>query len=91
MSEILLLRIEKLQNNCNDWGNDMKNHMFLQTSAELLALAGHITFKMKAIFLYCLNKIILTTNQIFHVFSIYHLRKIVSIFKYMQRINFYDF
>ena len=28
MSAVLLLRIEKLQNNCNDWGNDMKNHMF---------------------------------------------------------------
>ena len=26
----------------NGWGDDMKNHMLLKTTAELLALAGHI-------------------------------------------------
>ena len=32
------------QQDQNDWGDDMKNHMFLKTPAESLALAGHITF-----------------------------------------------
>ena len=45
MKSKLRSRVEK-QNDRNDWGDDMKNHMFLKTPAELLALTGQITFKV---------------------------------------------
>ena len=51
------------QNDQNGWGDDMKNHMFLKTPAESLALAGHITFNEKA------RKLILTsTNNLYRNF-----------------------
>ena len=58
----------------------MKNHLFLKTPAELLALAGHITFKFHDMYK-------LLDQVLFGSSSVWFLSKILSIILFMANLS----